>query len=237
MLGQCIESFTSSYGLPASLFVGGLVGGFSHCTWMCGSFVIAQAGNGDGSLNSKINASLLIPYHLGRMTAYVIIAILISSIFNLAFIFSDLKVIISALLLVTAGLIFLVSAFPKLSNIFPWVLKIKIGVPYKYIRGFVSKLSGGSGALWRYFIGFLLGFMPCGLVISALMASASAPSVFQSAVAMVAFTIGTIPALIMVAFGGQGFKYKYPRASVYFSRGGMIVSSIWLFALAGMMFL
>ncbi len=235
MLGQCIESFTSSYGLPASLFIGGLVGGFSHCTWMCGSFVIAQADN--NSPNFKISSSLLIPYHLGRMTTYVLIAILVSSIVNLAFVFSDLKVIISAPLLITAGLMFLVSAFPKLSNIFPWVLKIKIGVPYKYISGFVSRLSDSRGILGRYSLGVLLGFMPCGLVISALMASASAPSVFQSAIAMAAFTIGTIPALIIVALGGQSFKYRYPKASIYVSRGGMIVSSIWLFALAGMMFL
>ncbi len=236
MLGQCIESFTSSYGLPASLFIGGLVGGFSHCTWMCGSFVIAQAGN-NGSPVFKISPNLLIPYHLGRMTTYVLLAILVSSIVNLAFVFSDLKAIISAPLLITAGLIFLVSAFPKLSNIFPWVLKIKVGVSYKYLSGFVSKLSARSGILGRYFLGVLLGFMPCGLVISALMASTSAPSVFQAAIAMGAFTIGTIPALIIVALGGQGFKYRYPRASIYVSRGGMVVSSIWLFAIAGMMFL
>tara|TARA_R110002095_G_scaffold211534_1_gene199793 strand:- start:2972 stop:3679 length:708 start_codon:yes stop_codon:yes gene_type:complete len=232
LLGQCIQDFTSSYGLPFSLFLAGLVGGVSHCAWMCSPFVVAQTNH---QARQSFASKLLLPYHFGRMTTYVFLAIMVSSVINLVFVFSNLKLLISAPLLMTAGFIFIVSAFPKLLEIFPWVLKIKAGVPYKYIRGLISKTSHIKGMTGRYFLGILLGFMPCGLVVSALLASATAPSVFQSALAMGAFALGTIPALLMVSLGGYAFKYKYPKASIYVSRGGMVVSAIWLFTLAGTM--
>ena len=209
------------------------MGGFSHCTWMCAPFVLAQTD--DKPTFRKFSANLLLPYHFGRMTTYVLLAILVSSVINLAFVFSDMKSLIAVPLLIIAGLIFMVSAFPRLAEIFPWVMRVQAGVPYKYISNFVSKASQYKGFGGRYLLGVLLGFMPCGLVVSALMASATAPNVYLSALAMGAFTLGTVPALMMVAFGGQAFKYKYPKMSAYLSRGGMVISSIWLFALAGMM--
>ncbi len=233
MLGQCIQDFTSSYGLPISLLLAGLYGGFFHCTIMCSPFVIGQV---DRQKVNTFFSNLLIAYHLGRMTTYVFLAILVSAIINLAFVYSETKDFISAFILMFAGFIFIVSAFPKLLEIFPWVLKIKVGVPYKYIGNHVGRASKIRGFVGRYFMGILLGFIPCGLVVSALMASATAPTVFQSAIAMAAFAIGTMPALFMVSIGGHAFRTRFPRASMYVSRGGMVVSGIWLFALAGTMF-
>ncbi len=237
MLGQCLTDFTTSYGLPFSLFLGGLVGGFSHCAWMCAPFVLAQNDDGpnDGVGLRKMKSALLLPYHLGRMTTYVMLAVLVSAVINLAFVFSDLKLLISAPLLVLAGVMFLVSAFPNLSRVFPWVAKVQLAVPYRWISRPVAKLTQSSHVLARYGLGLLLGFMPCALVVSALMASATASNVWASAAAMGAFTLGTMPALMIVSFGGLAFKNKYPKANIYVSRGGMVVSSLWLFVLAGTM--
>ena len=49
------------------------------------------------------------------------------------------------------------------------------------------------------------------------------------------FTIGTMPALILIALGGQGLKYKFPLAFARLSKGAMVVSGLWLFTLAGVM--
>lgn len=232
-LAQCAHDFTVQYGLAMSLFLAGLVGGFSHCAWMCGPFVIAQIG--EKQEVSKLRGALLIPYHFGRMTTYVLMGLLLSTVFNIVFVFSDIKTLISVPFLVIAGVVFLVTAFPRLAQVFPWVEKMAIRVPYQWLNRSVSKIMK-SQSLWsRYLLGILLGFMPCGLVVSALMASSTAPSVSESAFAMIMFTIGTMPALILVALGGQAFKYKYPKASLYLSRGGMVLSSFWLFMLAGVM--
>lgn len=232
MLMQCISDFGTQYGLPTSLFLAGLVGGATHCSLMCSPFVLAQV-NENVSLQRPA-PYLLLPYHLGRMTTYVALAVLLASVLNLAFVFSGTRALISAPLLVLAGVIFLVSAFPRLAVIFPWVSKIQVSAPYAIIGRFSSKLMRGSGIFKRYALGVLLGFMPCGLVVSALMAAATAPSPVYAGASMAAFTVGTMPALIMVALGGHAVQRKYPAATKYLTRSAMALSSLWLFALAGM---
>lgn len=234
-IAQCAYDFTVSYGLVTSMFLAGLVGGATHCVGMCSPFVLAQVG-GDAKLQ-KLSSLLLLPYHFGRMTTYVILAILVNSVINLAFIFSDTKTLIAAPMLVFAGILFLVSAFPRLSVLFPWANTIRVSVPYKMIRRISSRLMKNPSVVGRYALGILLGFMPCGLVLAALMASSTASNTLYAGLAMAAFTVGTMPALVIVAFGGYTLKSKYPNVAKRMSQGAMIVSGIWLLALAGIMVL
>lgn len=230
MLGQCITDFSGSYGLPLSLFLAGLFGGFTHCAFMCAPFVLAQNGN-----IKRIGGVLLLPYHLGRMTTYTMLAILLNSLINLAFLFSGTRTIITAPLLLLAAVIFLVTAFPSLSSVFPWVVRLQAIKPFKFINTGTRKLLKSKGPFQQYGLGVLLGFMPCGMVISALMASASATHPASAALAMAAFSVGTMPALILVALGGKSLTYKYPNLSKTLSRGVMIFSAAWLCLLAGQM--
>lgn len=234
---QCIHDITTTYGLILSLFLAGLVGGFTHCTGMCGPLVLAQT---KVAGTSQKTSFLLLPYHLGRMTTYVALAVLVSGFINLAFVFSDLKILISAPLLMLAGVVFLVSAFPALRALFPWAAHLRIGLPVRWIQRLQNVLpykNERPNPLKRYMLGILLGFMPCGLVVSALLASASATSTIQAAAAMIAFAAGTMPALILTALGGQALQSRYPGAATRLSQGAMLVSGLWLFALAGSMFL
>lgn len=235
IFAQCFHDITLSHGLVLSLFLAGLVGSFTHCAGMCSPFILAQTDNNPKI--HKLGAALLLPYHLGRITTYVVLAILISSLINMAFVFSDIKTLIAVPMLVLAAVIFLISAFPGLSAIFPWATRIQIAVPYKFMTRLSSRLMTNPNILKRYGLGILLGFMPCGLVISALLASATASNVLHAALTMMAFGLGTMPALVLVAFGGQALKSKFPRASVRISQGAMVISSLWLFALAGIMIL
>lgn len=232
-IGQCIHDVAVSHGLIISLFLAGAVGGVTHCAGMCSPFVLAQVGN-EPQLR-KLSTSLLLPYHFGRMTTYVMLAVLVSSVVNLAFVFSGLKTLIAVPMLVLAAVIFLISAFPRMSVVFPWVSGGASFAPYKLISGFSARLMDNPGVVKRYGLGVLLGFMPCGLVASALLASATAPNVAHAAMAMAAFTLGTVPALVLVAFGGGALKYKYPKASLRMSQGAMVISSFWLFAIAASM--
>ncbi len=231
--GECLHGIATSYGRAVSLFLGGLMGGFPHCAGMCSPFVLAQAGS-DFSVR-KLSTSLLLPYHLGRMTTYVALAVLVSSFVNLAFVFSDLKSLIAVPMLVTAGVIFMVSIFPRTSALFPWIGKIHWNAPFTIVGKFMPKFINRDNIFFRYALGILLGFMPCGLVIAALMASATAPTVLQAALAMAAFTVGTMPALLLVGLGGGAIKKKFPKAARRFSEVAMAISSIWLFVIAGIM--
>lgn len=231
ILAECAHNFSTSYGLPLSLLLAGLVGGFTHCAGMCSPFVLAQTGQ-----VKKLRGALLLPYHLGRMTTYVALAVLVNGFINMAFLFSDLKVMISAPLLMLAGLIFMVTAFPSLGQVFPWVTRLQISLPYRFFANLTQSLSHNPGILKRYGMGVLLGFMPCGLVLAALMAVASAPTPMHAAMAMMGFTVGTMPALILVGLGGQALRYKFPYLSARLKQGALMISGFWLFLMAGLMF-
>lgn len=234
MLEQCLNAVTASNGIALSLFIGGLFGSITHCAFMCAPFVIAQTHSEQNlvPLLQRLNGYALLPYHLGRITTYIFLGIIFSSILNLAYLFSPLKLILTAPLLMLAGLMFLTSAFPKLVIIFPWVQSIKFPIPARFITGVLSKLSTKMPIFQRYFMGVLLGFIPCGLVISALMATASTGDPFKAAIGMLAFGIGTIPALIGVAIGGNIFKKALPNLSNRLRQGFMLGSALWLFILA-----
>jgi sulfite exporter TauE/SafE len=197
---------------------------------MCGPFVISQTGD-----LKKITDSALVPYHLGRMTTYIFMAILAYSVFSLIFVYSDLKSLIAAPMLLFAGIIFIVSAFPKLRILFPWAANIRM--PSSALQKISSKISLKNNFFRRYGLGVLLGFMPCGLVVAALIASATAPTLTVAIISMAAFTLGTIPALVLVAIGGGSLKQKYPKFSLRFSQIAKVTSALWLFALAATMIL
>ena len=233
IVADCISDFTMSYGLPVSLFLAGLVGGFTHCAGMCSPFVLAQTSAGPQC--KRLHGALLIPYHLGRMTTYVVLAVLLSGFINLAFLFSDLRMLVTAPLLMLAGVLFLVTAFPVLGVLFPWAARLQVGVTFEFLKRGIAKLLDYPGLFQRYALGVLLGFMPCGLVLSALMAASTASTSINAGFAMAAFAVGTMPALMLLGIGGGALKHKYPKISKRFSQGAMTVSAIWLFALAGML--
>mgnify|MGYP000178539619 FL=1 len=154
-IGACFHGISLSQGLVMSLFLAGLVGGFSHCVAMCGPFVMAQSGHVE-----KLSQAVLLPYHLGRITTYTTLAALISSVFNLVFLYMPVRAYVVAPVLVLAGLIFFVSAFPQLGKLFPWVSAVKISLPYRWFSKGFQKLSHNPNGFKRFGMGLLLGFLP-----------------------------------------------------------------------------
>ena len=155
IIADCISNFTTSYGLPVSLFLAGLVGGFTHCVGMCSPFVFGQV-QGEVRLK-RLGSALLLPYHFGRMATYVGLAIVLSSVINLAFLFSDMRALITAPLLLLAGLLFLVSAFPVLGQVFPWVVRIQVTKPFAFIAEATKGLMFAEGVSKKFLLGVLLG--------------------------------------------------------------------------------
>ena len=229
---NCISGFSTSYGLFLSLFLVGLVGGFTHCAGMCSPFVLAQTASNVEL--KRLSDSLLIPYHLGRMTTYIFLAVIFSTVLNLALLFTGARALVTGPLLLLAGILFLASAFPVIGKVFPWALRLQLLPQVAMFRNLVGRLSADPNGLRRYVLGLLLGFMPCGLVVSAVLAASAAQSPVHSALAMGAFAIGTMPALMIVSFGAKSVLRKYPNISTRVTQGAMIVSSFWLFALAGL---
>lgn len=225
-IGGCIQGMDASYGLVGGLFLVGLVGGFSHCVMMCGPFVMAQTGQ-----FQKPSDMAMIPYHLGRITTYIILAIILNSMVNMVAFFSPIRIFIVAPLLAVAGLLFLVNGFPKLQTIFPWTARMTLPIPQKYIQKIYSKITN------RYVMGLVLGLMPCGMVMGAMMAASTANTYMMTALSMAVFGAGTMPALIVTAISGKKLQQKFPHKMQAVRAGFMVWSGLWLFAVAGFMVL
>lgn len=232
-MSLCLQNIGVGGGLYGSLFLAGLAGGFSHCVPMCGPFVLAQI-DSDSSVRtlSRLKGALLLPYHLGRITTYTAMAAAFSAAFHTTFLFSQTKSIVAALMLLTAAVIFLANAIPLVGRVFPYLANIRIPAPQRLIARLSQPVSGKADPLSRYLLGLLLGFMPCGMVVAALMAATSLETPVQAATGMALFGLGTIPALFLAASGGQMLATRFPQtlpkirvAMILLSSGTLLLAS------------
>lgn len=237
LLGHCLDLVKGMPATMAGFLALGLAGGITHCAGMCGPFVLAQISpersNTATSTLQKLAGPALLPYHLGRGTTYILLAVLLSGVLNLAFAFMPVRLFVVVPMLMLAAVLFLVAAFPSMSVLFPWASRISLPVPLKNLSQKISNRMQKEGFINRYMMGVLLGFMPCGLLLSALMAACALATPLQSGLAMAAFTLGTMPSLFAVALGGHTFKLLYPET---FSRARQVFlgfSALWLLVVAG----
>ena len=195
-------------GLFGGLFLAGLVGSAAHCAGMCGPFVLQQAADRAQSVPaarmsefSRISGALLLPYHLGRLTTYAAIgagvAALTGSLSRLSW-FGWLP----ALLLALAALLFLAVALDRL-GLFRRLPVPAVRVPWAgWVSHAATPLLRGGGAPRGYLLGLVLGFIPCGLLYGAFAAAAGSADPLAGGLALLAFGLGTMPALIGVALAG-----------------------------------
>jgi sulfite exporter TauE/SafE len=176
-----------------SAFVVGLLGGV-HCVGMCGGIVGALS----FGLRTERNLPILLAYNVGRISSYTLAGALMGA---LGFYFSGLlpvqtaqKVLLSlaGLFLILMGL-YLAGWWNVLSRVervggFLWRRIEPMG------RGLLPVRSVRQGLL----LGLLWGWLPCGLVYSALVWTVSAGGALEGALLMLAFGLGTLPNLLLM---------------------------------------
>jgi sulfite exporter TauE/SafE len=176
-------------------FITGLLGGV-HCFGMCGSIIGALSLSNVKEQKQVSQFPILLGYNLGRISGYIvagaIVGFLGSSLIDLTGI-QNAKLILS----VIASLFMIALGF--------------------YLAGFwgsFSKLESIGGGLWKVIqpftkrfipvrsfsqaipLGFLWGWLPCGLVYTALIWTLSAGGAIEGALIMLAFGLGTLPNLL-----------------------------------------
>ncbi len=176
-------------------FLMGLIGSV-HCIGMCGPLVMAIPISGQSNFQKWVSILL---YHFGKISSYTILGILLGlfgSSLPLFGVQENLSIVIGSIMLLYVLYVLLIKSKWKIpffkSNILYTIIIKKMGALFK------SKNSSSF-----YLIGFLNGLLPCGMVYLALTSALATQSVVQGAVIMAFFGLGTMPALIMVAIGGQ----------------------------------
>ena len=170
----------------------GFLTSLGHCVGMCGGFIMAYSVNLNKSPDRRQYILPHILYHSVRILTYSIIGIVfgllgqttksILTVFHL----QDALFILAGVIMILLGL--------ELLGIFPALRLDKLRIMNKY-QGIVRRTIQKVNTKNIFFLGFILGFIPCGPVYIAGAVAASSGSVLTGAVTMVAFGLGTFPIL------------------------------------------
>jgi hypothetical protein len=165
-------------------FILGLAGSF-HCIGMCGpiAFVLPI----DKTSTSKSSVQIFL-YHFGRLLSYAFIGLLFGLLgkgLYLAGFQQRLSILMGVLMIIIV--LIPIHFFNKFN--FSKPLYIAVGNLKKYLGLYLKKKSNKA----IFTIGFLNGFLPCGLVYMALIGAISTGNPYQGAIYMAIFGLGTIP--------------------------------------------
>jgi len=201
-----------------SAFVVGLLGGV-HCVGMCGGIVGALS----FGLPAQRNLPIMLAYNLGRIGSYTFAGALMGA---LGFYFSGLLPVQTAqrVLLSFAGLFLILMGL--------------------YLAGWwngLSRLERAGGVLWRrleplgrgllpvrsvrhgFLLGLLWGWLPCGLVYSALVWTVSAGGALEGAMLMLAFGLGTLPNLLLMGVAAAQLSRWVRQPAVRVAAGCLVM--------------
>lgn len=178
-----------------SAFLVGLAGGV-HCVGMCGgiasafSFAIPK-----GASHGPYIAS----YNIGRILSYTVaggITGYLGSLFTSS-------VVTGLLILQTLSIVFLILLALYISELYKGLIYFeKAGAKlWRYIAPLAKSLIPFKSPFHTLAYGMIWGWLPCGLVYSALTWALASGSLLQGGIFMFCFGLGTLPALIATSMG------------------------------------
>ena len=192
---------------PLSLTIALIAGltASAHCVVMCGSVICSFSPTPKRQLT----------FHLGRVAGYALAGAVVGTFgaavsrvapSNIQWTLRALTGIIGVLVgLHTAGVLTVFTRFEKLTKTWFSSVTPRISALNRLQKSsrFAAHLSVGLGLLWS--------MVPCGMVYAALALAALAGSTVNGAATMLAFGIGTTPALL--AFGWLTHKMTHSRTA------------------------
>ena len=179
-------------------FTIGIVGSF-HCVGMCGPIALALPVADAGKWKRLLFISL---YNTGRVIAYALLGMLFGFLGNQFFIGGYQQILSISLGVLILFFLF----FSKYLD----TNKTFINSYTLYLKQFLGKLLRSEKQFYTYlFIGFLNGFLPCGLVYVAIAGAVATGSVLHSAMFMGAFGLGTFPVMFTVTVLGKFISLQW----------------------------
>lgn len=174
-----------------SAFIFGILGSF-HCVGMCGPIAFMLPVSRDNSLKKFLQIFL---YHFGRLFAYSLIGLAFGVVGKSLYLFGiQQQLSIAAGVLMIAVIVIPSETFGKYNFSKP-------------LYRIIGKIKSSLGTALKkkspdtfFTIGFLNGFLPCGLVYMAVFGAIAAGNILQGSLYMAFFGIGTIPLMTTAVY-------------------------------------
>lgn len=193
-----------------ALFMLGFLG-TGHCIGMCGPLVVALPGQ-----TGRFSGHLA--YHAGRLVTYGILGALMggagSGLIHLAAVIGGNPLVWMARIQVgislLAGLFLLFFGLSRLGFI-PEPRWLVIALPNRMPgwRYLMSKAAGQRTDFDLFFMGLILGGLPCGLSYAAFTKALSSAQIPSGAAMALIFGLGTLPGLLAVGAGAAVFLNRF----------------------------
>ncbi len=186
-----------------SLYITTLAMGFFgslHCVGMCGGITIAI----NQAIAPEKQLRLTFLYQLFRIVSYAFLGLLF------AFVGSFLQSIQVPILNILSGVFMILLGLYLMHIKAPLIVLEKLGhKAWRLIKPIQQKLLPINSNGQAIGVGLLWGLLPCGLVYSALVVSASSGSAIHGLISMLFFGIGTLPMMISVGLISQNLISKF----------------------------
>ena len=190
-----------------SAFILGLLGSL-HCVGMCGpiAFMLPV----DRS-NSVKKISQISSYHIGRLIAYGLIGLVFGILGKSFYLFG-----VQQQLSIAIGIIMIIIILIPYKSISKYNLSKPIHKIIAKIKSSLGKALKKKTADTIITIGFLNGFLPCGLVYMAVFGAIATGGLLEGSIYMILFGLGTVPlmtsAIYLGKFLNQSIKQRIQKA-------------------------
>jgi len=170
--------------------------GSGHCLGMCGGIVTALAlSQRDTDAGRRFLFNML--YHAGRICTYCLLGLLVGLVARAGLV-DALKPAVKWLFLAANLFVFAIGIFTAL-GVRSLGISALDGSVWGFLRNLLSRLTESRSVLAAFPAGFLMGFLPCGLVYGVLISAATSGSALKGGSMMLAFGSGTLP--VLLAYG------------------------------------
>ena len=210
----------------ASAFLVGLLGG-GHCAGMCGGIVGAVSLSLPGS---RPRIDFLLAYNLGRIASYGAAGLLAGAIGASSFFLDHVLPVERVLYALASVMLILLGLY--LAGIWRGVVVLETvgGKLWRQVQPWSKRFLPVRTLPQALALGSIWGWLPCGLVYSVVVAALATGSPWHGAALMLAFGLGTLPALL--AMGMAAVRMRAVLRHVWVRRlSGLVVIGFGLLGL------
>lgn len=190
--------------LAATAIAIGFLGGV-HCLGMCGGIVAALSMRRGGASRPP-PWRMQLAYNAGRVASYTAAGAAAGTLGGLGVLFDRLLPVQLALYVVANALLVLLGLY--LAGLGTAVLRLEAagGAVWRFAQARGLRIAPAQTALGAVGVGMAWGWIPCGLVYSALALALVSGGAPEGALVMLAFGTGTLPTLLAGGLAAERLK-------------------------------
>ncbi len=202
---------------PITSFIIGLIASVSSCLAIVGGLVLSLSAK--VSQDNVNDSRTFFLFHTGRLLSFAVLGGVLGAIGSAI----GINFTLTAILGIVASLVMLFLGL----NLIGVFKKNKITLPSS-VFNFFRKIEHKT--FTPLIIGFGTFFLPCGFTQSMQVAALGSGSFLSGFLIMLAFSLGTLPMLVLLSFGSASFAHGR-HAPLFFKSAGVVVVGLGIFAL------